>query len=80
MKTIEEIKEGIRHLFESDPRVHVSITMLHPKVSVKEASVVILDVYPHIFRIRETEGASPKSYSVQYTEVLTGQVVIRELD
>ncbi len=80
MKTIEQIKEGIRHLFETDPNIHVSISMSHPKRSVKDASVMILDVYPHIFRIRETACDSPKCYSVQYTEVLTGQVEIRELE
>ena len=36
MKTIEQIKEGICHLFETDPNIHVSISMSHPKRSVKD--------------------------------------------
>ena len=79
MKELDNIKSGIKKLFDTGAYIHVNISMTRPKLIVKNASVKIVGVYPHMFQVEETAGERPARYSLQYNAVLIGQVVIPEL-
>ncbi|MBR3894547.1 MAG: hypothetical protein IKJ35_05305 [Clostridia bacterium] len=80
MKTIESIKSQIQRLYETNPNVHVNIKMTHPRISVKDTAAVITGVYRNLFRIVEHDCGYARTHSIQYAEVLIGQVVIAELE
>lgn len=78
-RTIDAIRNDIRNLFETNPNIHVNVTMRHPKVSVQNGPVVIKGVYPNTFQLEETESGYTQRHSVQYNDVLIGRVEILEL-
>ena len=78
-RTIDVIRNDIRNLFETNPNIHVNVTMRHPKVSVQNGPAVIKGVYPNTFQLEETESGYTQRHSVQYNDVLIGRVEILEL-
>ncbi len=78
-RTIDAIRKDIQNLFETNPHIHVNVTMRHPKVSVQNGSAVIKGVYPNIFQIEENENGYVRCHSVQYNDVLIGRVEVLEL-
>lgn len=79
MANIEYIKRKIKKLYETNPNVHINVKLTHPKLTVNTTPAVIKGVYPNIFRIEENISGHPRCHTVQYTEVLLGQVNISEL-
>ena len=78
-RTIDTIRKDICNLFETNPHIHVNVTMRHPKVSVQNGSAVIKGVYPNTFQLEEAESGYKQCHSVQYNDVLIGRVEILEL-
>ena len=76
MKTVDRIRAEIVKLYRTDPNIHIDVSMNRPRVRISNQEARIKSVYPHIFNI-ETQG---KCYSVQYTEILTKNVRIVELE
>lgn len=79
MVTVKQLHAAIEQLYEKDPHIHVTIHLSHPRRDGEDIPATIRGVYPNIFRIEECKDGYVRSHSVQYTELLTGQVVIREL-
>ena len=79
MTTIEEVRKELERLYKECPNIHISVSMSHPKVSVREAPVKITGVYRSIFRIEEKEVERPRFFSLQYSDLLTGKIKIKEL-
>lgn len=80
MLTIDSIKKGIKTLYETDPKIHVNISIPHPKLNLQNDPVTIKGVYPNVFRIEEYSSGSPKCHALQYTDVFTKQIEIVELE
>ena len=80
MNDIEYIKSGVEKLYKTNPNIHISVSKTHPKVIVDASPVKIVGVYKNIFRIEECEGKMPTCHTVQYGDILIGQVKINELD
>jgi len=80
MKSIESIKSQIQRLYETNPNVHVNIKLKHPRITVNGTAAVITGVYRNLFRIVEHDCGYARTHSIQYAEVLIGQVVIAELE
>ena len=80
MNRIEWIKGVIKRLYETDPNIHVNVRITHPKVIVDGAPVKIIGVYRNIFQIEEYSSGRPIQHTFQYGDVLTGHIVIAELD
>lgn len=79
MSALDLIKSQIKALYETNPNIHINISLSHPRSSFTNDPVVIKGVYPHVFRIEETSSGVPKCHTLQYTDVLTGQVSIEEM-
>ncbi len=80
MSTLDLIKAQIRNLYETNPNIHISISLTHPRISFTNDPVTIKGVYSHVFRIEEMSSGVPKCHALQYTDILTGQVKIEEMD
>ncbi len=79
MLSIDGIKKKIRHLYETDPHIHVNVAMNHPKIHLQNAAVTLKGVYPHIFQIEEYSRGVPECHTLQYADLLSGQIEILEL-
>lgn len=79
MNTVDWIKRESKTLYETNPRIHVNISISHPKVHLQNDPAVIKDIYPNVFRIEEYSSGSPKCPTLQYTDVFTKQIEIVEL-
>lgn len=79
MTALETIKSRIKNLYETNPDIHINISVTHPKISLRNDPVTIKGVYPHVFRIEEVSSGVPKCHTLQYTDVLTKQIEIIEL-
>ena len=80
MNPLEAIRSKVMTLRERDPHVHVNVSITRPKVSIRNDPAGILDIYPNVFRLRECHGGTEKIHTVKYSDILTGQIEIIELD
>ena len=79
MVSLNIIKGKIRRLFITNPNIHINVSLVSPKINLKNEPAVIKGVYPHIFQIEECSSGSPKVHTVQYAEVLLNHFEIVEL-
>lgn len=79
MNSLDEIRAKIKDLYDTNPNIHVNVSTTGPKISLTDVPVVITGVYPHIFQVEEQESGKAKSYTLQYSDVLTKHIEIIEL-
>ncbi len=80
MDTIDTIRSRIRSLYETNPAIHVNVTISAQKIDLRNRPVVLSGVYPHVFRIEDRADGKPVHYTLQYADVLTKNVEIMELE
>lgn len=73
--TVESVRGQIRQLWQSNPRVRISVQIPHTKV-VQDSEVLITGVHPHVFCVEESVGGTVQRHAFQYTDVLTRRVAI----
>ena len=76
MTVLDAIRFGVQKRFNTNPNIHISVSLNCPKVNVSYQEAKITGVYPHIFQI-EAQG---KSYTLQYADILTKNIFIAELE
>ena len=74
MSTVEHIKSEIKRLYETNPNIHISVKMTHPKVIVEGTPAKLVGVYKNIFQIEENDSGHTNRHTFQYGDVLIGQV------
>lgn len=79
MTSLDIIKSKIQKLYKTNPNIHINVAIAHPKLNLKNEPVVIKGIYPHIFQIEEKSSSSPKTHTLQYTDVLLHHIEIVEL-
>lgn len=79
MTTLDFIKNRVKNLYETNPDIHINLSMSHPRVCVKNDPVKIIGVYKNVFRIEEHSNGSPQIHTFQYTDILTKQIEIAEI-
>ncbi len=79
MSPLELIREKVKRLRDSDPHIHVNVSITRPKVKIDNEPAEILGVYPNVFRLRDMSSKDGKSYTIKYSDILTGQIEIVEL-
>ena len=80
MDRLDCIKKGIEKLYKSNPQIHISVKLTRPKVFIEDSPAIISGVYKNIFQIEENDSGRPALHTFRYSDVLIGNVVIRELD
>ena len=76
MNAKDRIRVRIQRLYESDPVIHLNVSITRPKIVLKNKTARITGIYPHIFQIE----ANGERFSIQYAEVLAKNVIITELE
>lgn len=79
MASLDLIKNQVKKLYQTHPKIHINVSMTHPRIRLKNEPVTITNVYPHIFQIEEYSNGFPKCHTLQYTDILTKQIEILEL-
>ncbi len=79
MASLESITANIKALAAKNPNIHMNVTLTNPRLTLENAEAKIVGVYPHIFQIEENSSGSAKRHTLQYTDVLIGNVIISEL-
>ena len=80
MTTFDVIKSKLKTLYESNPNIHMNVSISRPKLCLKNEPVILKGVYSHIFQIEEHSCGFPKYHTVQYAEVMTKEIEILELN
>ncbi len=80
MTAIEKVRADIARLGKRSPNVHLDVSISNPKLSLQNTKAKIVGVYPHVFRIEENVTGEAKCHTLQYTDVLTGNIRILELE
>ncbi len=78
MASIDTVKARIGELYRQAPHIHLDVTLASPKLHLKNAPATITGVYRHIFQIEEASSGSVQRHTLPYTDLLTGQIVIRK--
>lgn len=78
--SLEQAKEKIRHLFETNPHIHINVSLTRPKLSLENDPATIVNVYPHIFQIEECSTGETKRHTLQYSDLLMRNIMILELE
>ena len=76
MNSIDIIKSKIKSLYETNPSIHVNVSLNTPKINLHNKAVVLVCVYPHVFRIEDRSGGRAEQYTLQYVDVLTKNIEI----
>ncbi len=79
MYSEETIRNHIKKLYETNPCIHVDVTLTRPKVVLRGAEAKIIGVYRHFFQVEETSGGIVKRHSLQYTDIFMGNIRVLEL-
>ncbi len=79
MTSLERIQAKIKELYQTNPKIHIDATLKTPRIVLTNASAKIVGVYPHTFQIEEDRTGVSKRHTLQYTDILIGQIVISEI-
>ncbi len=75
------LMEKVKELYLSDPNIHLDVAITKPKkLTLINSPATITGVYRHIFQIEEETSGSKKTHTLQYSDILTKQITIHELD
>ena len=76
--TIQSIKNKIEKLCETNPNIHLNVSYTHPKISLTNEPVTINAIYPYTFEVLENSHGYSNLKTIQYTDVLTKNIVVLE--
>lgn len=77
--SIESIRKSILELMTVHPDIHINLSLTNPKITLKNESVTIKAVYPYVFLVEEKNCGVLRSFTFQYSDILTGRIEISEL-
>lgn len=78
MTQLESIKRKVAYLHTVSPKIHVNVNLYHPRIVLKNDVVEIKGIYKNIFTIEEYTSGRPRIHSLQYIDILTGNIKIIE--
>ncbi len=79
METVEQIKTKLRELYLTAPNIHMDVNLTRPRLQLSDAEAKIIGVFRNIFQIEEHSMGVARRHDLQYTEILIGRIVIKEL-
>jgi len=78
MTQLDMIKKKVNYLNSVSPKIHINVRLNHPRLELKNDEVEIKGVYKNIFTIEEYTTGAPRVHSLQYVDILTGNIEIIE--
>lgn len=78
MTQLERIKKKVNDLYTVSPQIHINVRLVHPRLELKNDPVEIKGVYKNVFTIEEYTTGAPRIHSLQYVDILTGNIEIIE--
>ena len=78
MTQLDMIKRKVAFLYSVSPKIHVNVRFNHPRLELKNDIVEIKGVYKNICSIEEYTTGVPRTHSLQYVDILTGNFEIIE--
>ena len=80
MNVLDMIRNGVDTLYQTNPNVHVNVSIQKPRrVTLDHLPVVIRGVYPHMFQVEDCSEGYPKQYMHPYSDIVTKEIEILEL-
>lgn len=76
MTQLDVIKKKVAYLYATNPKIRVNVRLYHPRLEIKKDVVEIKGVYKNIFCIEEYTTGIPRTHSLQYVDILTGNFEI----
>lgn len=76
---LSTVKSRLALLYSSDPKVHIDLFQKRDRKHITNAEAEITAVYPNVFTAKISEDGVQKNYTFQYVDLITHNVVIREL-
>ncbi len=80
MTILEQYKAQIKGLYDKKQKIHMDLNLSYPRLSLSNEEATITAVYSHMFQIEEHRNGVANRHTVPYTELITRQVVIKELE
>ncbi len=80
MSSTEIVRAQIKRLYETNPDIHITLSLSQPKLALNKAEAKITGVYKQLFQIEEYSEGKPQRHALQYIDVLINRVVISELE
>lgn len=80
IQTLDALRERVKQMQQSKQVIHVSISNSHPKVTLVDLPVHIQYASSQVFWIEREDHKQLFCNSFQYADLLTGRIVIRELN
>ena len=76
MTQLDAIKKKIACLYATSPIIRVNVRLYYPRLEITNDIVKIMGVYKNIFCIEEYSTGFPRTHSLQYVDILTGNFEI----
>lgn len=76
---LQQIRQRISERYLSDPNIRINVSLRQPRLHLNNVPVKITGVYRHIFQVEEVSSGPPKRHALQYTDVLTHDIVLLDL-
>lgn len=73
---VQRVHLKIKRRFETNPKMHINVSLTQPKLHLENVEVTITGVFSHLFQIEETESGSPQRHTLQYSDVLLKHIEI----
>ena len=77
---LQNIRTKIRLLYNTNPDVHINISVNRSKTCTQKIKATITGIYPNLFTAESGDCGIKKHYNFQYVDILTGGIEIDELN
>ena len=78
--SMQQIRQQILERYERDPEIRINVSIARPRLRLSNVPVKITGVYAHVFQIEETSAGQARRHTLQYTDVLTRNIEILDLE
>ncbi len=77
---LDQYKEQVKRLYKEKATIHMDLNLSYPRLTLTNEEAVITAVYSNLFQIEETKNGEINHHTISYTDLITQQVVIKEIE
>lgn len=79
MQTVQIIKRQLTQIYNTNPVIHITMPLSRGLQNSSSKRVRLAGVYRNIFVVQESINGIKKTHTLQYSDVLTNEIEIKEL-